>query len=365
MGNNKPIGVAYADPDLDSLTVSGLAALTSVTISGDLAITGDITVDDLTIGDDLIVGDALTVGGNVTSQQNVENTAVVRTYNNGIVETSLRLGRAKGTIASPLSVVDTNNIGGFYLQGYANGGWRSTAAVLGLVDGVVSGSNVPGNLKFYTATSAGTLTLGLTIDAAQKATFPGVVDVTGGLSISGTAMTSSAAELNLIDGSIAGTAVASKALVQGANYETSRLALPVGGLYVGAGAGTATTMSAAELNSLTDEIASMTTTATPASGSNGVQFVFKNAAGATVSAARRTFQCFVSTSTGQFASAVTSIAVLTNGELITLVTGQVATVQCVSGLLGVTLTAAAPGSYYLSFVLPNGTVITSSVLTVS
>ena len=42
MANNKPIGVAYADPQLDSLTVTGTSTLaavtaTSVTTSGDAA----------------------------------------------------------------------------------------------------------------------------------------------------------------------------------------------------------------------------------------------------------------------------------------------------------------------------------------
>lgn len=49
----------------------------------------------------------------------------------------------------------------------------------------------------------------------------GVMDVESGgsLKIAGTAVTSSAAELNLVDGSVAGTAVASKALVLGASKE--------------------------------------------------------------------------------------------------------------------------------------------------
>jgi len=33
MANNKPIGVAYADPELDSLTVTGTSALGAVTAS--------------------------------------------------------------------------------------------------------------------------------------------------------------------------------------------------------------------------------------------------------------------------------------------------------------------------------------------
>ncbi len=62
------------------------------------------------------------------------------------------------------------------------------------------------------------------------------------------AVTASAAELNLLDGSIAGTSVANKALVLGANKNTDILALPASGLKIGAGAGTAMDATAAELN---------------------------------------------------------------------------------------------------------------------
>src|SRR3990167_1179325 len=66
----------------------------------------------------------------------------------------------------------------------------------------------------------------------------------------GTSVSSTAAELNLLDGSIAGTAVASKALVLGANKNVDILAVADGGLALGAGAGTAITATAAELNIL-------------------------------------------------------------------------------------------------------------------
>ena len=68
-------------------------------------------------------------------------------------------------------------------------------------------------------------------------------------------MSATATELNLIDGSLAGTSVASKALVLGANKETDVLALPVSGLKIGAGAGTAVDRTAAELNLLTQGVA--------------------------------------------------------------------------------------------------------------
>jgi len=88
-----------------------------------------------------------------------------------------------------------------------------------------------------------------------------LASATGGLYQSGTAVTASAAELNimdgvtasaaeinLIDGSVAGTAVASKALVLGANKNVDVLA--VADLKLGAAAGTSVTSTAAELNLL-------------------------------------------------------------------------------------------------------------------
>ena len=81
------------------------------------------------------------------------------------------------------------------------------------------------------------------------------------INLAGTSVTSTAAELNildgvtatyaeinLIDGSIAGTAVASKALALGANKNIDTIVIADGALMLGAGAGTAVTATAAELN---------------------------------------------------------------------------------------------------------------------
>lgn len=68
------------------------------------------------------------------------------------------------------------------------------------------------------------------------------------LFLNGTEVTANAAELNLLDGSVAGTAVASKALALGANKNVDVLA--VADLKLGAGAGTSVTATAAELNKL-------------------------------------------------------------------------------------------------------------------
>ena len=89
-------------------------------------------------------------------------------------------------------------------------------------------------------------------------------NLTRGFSINGVAVTTTAAELNAaagtglsatelgyLDGVVAGTSTASKAAVLGTNKNLDVLALPVSGLKIGAGAGTAVTASAAELNKLT------------------------------------------------------------------------------------------------------------------
>lgn len=76
-------------------------------------------------------------------------------------------------------------------------------------------------------------------------------------------VTASSAELNLNDGAIAGTSVANKTLALGDDKNTDVIALPVSGLKIGEGAGTAVTGTAEQLNALTDS-ALVTAVASPA-----------------------------------------------------------------------------------------------------
>lgn len=113
------------------------------------------------------------------------------------------------------------------------------------------------------------------------------------------------------------------------------------------------------------QIASVTTSATPASGSNGAQFTFKDRAGNAISG-RRAMTAFLCDVNGDLLAAGTSLAVLTNGKLAELVAGRVALVETSSaGLLGVTLTHGTPGTYYLAFVLPSGRLLVSGALVVN
>ena len=68
--------------------------------------------------------------------------------------------------------------------------------------------------------------------------------------VGATGVTASADEINVLDGVVAGTVTASKAVVVGANKNLDTLAIADGGLKLGSGAGTAVTSTAAELNLL-------------------------------------------------------------------------------------------------------------------
>lgn len=124
------------------------------------------------------------------------------------------------------------------------------------------------------------------------------------------------------------------------------------------------TASTADLNTVSDVPASMTTAATPATGTCGVQFVFKDADAVTLAHAV-SMHAYFSNSTGLAVAAATSGATLTNGSWTDIVAGTSAlAITSAAGLLGVTVTASA-GSYYITFVLPNGKLLTSSILTVN
>src|SRR5574341_946616 len=186
-------------------------------------------------GDGIVSADSVVVGGNTLSG----------------TELAFLDGVTAGTVtASKAVVVDANKHidtiviadGGLKLGATTGTAVTATAAELNLIDGSIAG----------TAVASKALVLG----ANKNVDVLAIAD--GGLSLgagAGTAVTSTAAELNLIDGSIAGTAVASKALVLGADKNVDTISIADSGLKLGAGAGTAVTRTAAEINLLTQGVA--------------------------------------------------------------------------------------------------------------
>lgn len=167
----------------------------------------------------------------------------------------------------------------------------SSAAELNKLDGVTA---TTAQLNFVAGVTAGTAAASkaVVLDASSKID---TIDITA-LKVGGTSVTSSAAELNimdgvtataaeinLIDGSVAGTAVASKAAVLGANKNLDTIVIADGGLYLGSGAGTSVTSTAAELNILDGVTATATelNTATDLSVNGALVRVKKLSIGAT------------------------------------------------------------------------------------
>ena len=137
-----------------------------------------------------------------------------------------------------------------------------------------------------------------------------------------------------------------------------------GDLYCGSGLGTQRTLPLAQ----TDVPQTVTTTATPASGSCGVQFVFKDAGGTTMAKPISGLLYLSEASTDLTIDAAdTSLAVLTNGKLTNIISHSLSHfITTAAGLLGLTITAAAD-DYYVVFMLPGlgGTLLISDVCTVN
>ena len=126
----------------------------------------------------------------------------------------------------------------------------------------------------------------------------------------------------------------------------------------------AVTADSYDLNTVADAIVSMTTTATPATGSNGVQFVFLDGTGTAI-ASKRSLIGYISDIDGAPVTAVTSFAALTNGSVDLLIVGkQYRCLTTAAGLLGLTVTGSA-ATRYVSFVLPNGKILTSSAIVIN
>ena len=145
-------------------------------------------------------------------------------------------------------------------------------------------------------------------------------------------------------------------------------------LRLGSGLGTQVTATAAELNLVDNMWNSVATTATPASGSCGVQFVFADAAGTTMATAVTGMFYISSLSTGlDFNhSNLTGLAVLTNGKVqptwynagSAYVNAPAMFITTAAGLLGMTITGSQD-DYYVVFVHPTGKLVVSDVCTIN
>ena len=159
-----------------------------------------------------------------------------------------------------------------------------------------------------------------------------------------------------------GTSAASKAIVLNSSSEIDGVLfsnIEAAGTFI-----SSVTAAPAEVNLTHLQPASVTTSSTtPASGTCAAQFQLKTAM-ATNIAAVTPIWLYISTSAGSLTTAASGIAALTNGALTEVVSGAICLCTTnASGQLGITLTASS-GTYYVSFVLPDGKVAISSALVV-
>jgi hypothetical protein len=131
---------------------------------------------------------------------------------------------------------------------------------------------------------------------------------------------------------------------------------------------TAITATADEINLLGNVWSSFSTSATPASGTCAVQFVFADAAGTTMATPVVGTFYLSEVATGLTVDAAdTSIAVATNGVITIVDTGAASYfnyVTSAAGLLGLTITAGED-NYWVVFVHPTGKLVISSVCAVN
>lgn len=162
---------------------------------------------------------------------------------------------------------------------------------------------------------------------------------------------------------VAGLCLASATpAMAGITWETKGTA-KVGGLILNT---TTLTATGRDLNATALNANTITMTSTPASGSCAVQFTVKDTASTPLAvASTRGLVGYISDVAGVPVTAATSAATLTNGTIITLVTGKVVLgVTSSVGLLGMTLTANA-ATYYWTWILPNGKLSISTAIVVN
>lgn len=198
--------------DLAGPTFTGTATFANLTATGTVNLTG-ATVSNLgtvtTVDIDGGTIDGATIGASSASTGNFTTLSINGT---AITATGAELNILDGVTASTaeLNILD---------------GVTATTAELNYVDGVTSNIQTQLDAK---GTASSLSDLGVTATAAELNTLDGI--------------TASTAELNLVDGSVAGTIVNSKAVVYGPLGQVNATTLQIGG--------TSITSSAAELNIL-------------------------------------------------------------------------------------------------------------------
>lgn len=198
---------AYLAGDLslgDAATIGGALSVTgAATLSSTLAVTGNTTLTgNLTANGNTTLGNAAT--DTVTVNADVASSlipSVDDSYDLGASGSEWRDAYIDGTAYIDTGSIDTANVGTLAVSG--------NATVTGdlTVDGSINATVVGTASTANTLTTARTITIaGITSGAANFDGSSNITITTTGLTLSGTAVTSTGAELNILDGVTATTA---------------------------------------------------------------------------------------------------------------------------------------------------------------
>ena len=241
---------AFDLADATNLPIDNIAGITANTtnFSNSLLIgqssTGILSSADYNVGVGYGVFSSLTSGtGNMANGYNALNSLTAGTGNVAIgrqVLSKITTGSKNVGIGRQAGIqIVGGSVGGTSLVNGNNNTYIGAETVPSAVDAsneTVIGYGATGLGSNYAVIGNADVTR---VYAAQDA---GATLYAGGLNIGGTAVTSTAAELNLVDGSSAGTIVNSKGVIYGSSGEVNATTLQI--------AGTSITSTAAELNIL-------------------------------------------------------------------------------------------------------------------
>lgn len=174
--------------------VAPAGTLTGTTLASNVvtsSLTSVGTLTGLTTG--TLIGtsstNAFNVAAGVTPFTEMEVDSTVTTSPRGIMTAQFNTGtdgarlhfrKARGTRASPTTIVSGDNLGRLVGTGYDGSSYLEDASIIFGTEGTVASTRIPTNISFWTATDAApsVLTLAGTINSAQKWTIPGVFNVT-------------------------------------------------------------------------------------------------------------------------------------------------------------------------------------------
>ena len=208
------------------------AYIDAITTTGDVAVGGNLTVTGTTTfnGGTITMGDA--ASDNVVFGADVNSNIIPNTDNTYDLGSSSQ--EWKDLYIDGTAYLDAINFNGTAIT--------ATAAELNIMDGVTATATEINLLDGVTSTTAELNILdGVTATASELNILDGVTSTTAELNILD-GVTATASELNLVDGSSAGTVANSKAVIYGSAGEVNATTLQVGGVAI--------TSTPAELNLL-------------------------------------------------------------------------------------------------------------------